>query len=816
MIKGFRLVLPVLMLVAALVLSGCESSEDRAEGYYQSALTLMAEGDVDGALVELRNVFKYNGFHKEARQLYADTQLARGETAEAYSQYLRLIEQYPDTIQVRQTLAEIAMTRSDWDEVERHGEALLKLAPDLPGSRAIRAALDYRKAVLARDDAGRAKAAAVARTVLTDMPDNPVARRIVIDSLMNGPTPQDAMPQIDAALAKEPMALELHGMKLQLLAKQNDLVGTGIHLQQMVTLFPDNKQIRDALITWYINQKDFDGAEIFLRKLAGADTGPSEGHVAVVQLLQVAKGLNAAKAELDRLIAANTDPVNVQLYTALRAAIVFESGGKDEAITIMEGLLADAEPSDQTHRLKVMLAQMLLGINNQVGARARIEEILAEDATNSEALKLRAAWLIQEDKPGEAIVDLRAAISQNPRDPAILTLMAEAHERDGSPDLAAERLAMAVEVSNNAPGESLRYAAFLRKQGRDQVAETVLVDARQSNPGNIAVLIQLADIWLAANNFTGVQNIVDSLRTINTPEANEPARQLQAALLLGQNRAEDGLAFLQSQIDETSGSDARAIAMMVETQVRSGKVEEARRTLDDAIKKAPDDQNLTLLSASLYALAGDVPKAEAAFRTVIAANPTNEAPIPLLYRLLVSSDRTADATAVLDTALLTLPKSFILRWMKAGELERAGNIDATIAVYEALYAEDSSNIVVANNLASLITTHRDDQVSLDRAFTIARRLRGSSEPAFQDTYGWIESRRGNLAEALPYLEPAAAGLPNDALTQYHLGMTYAGLGRADDARTALTRALEIAGDSPLPQFQMARDTLAKLPAATIP
>ena len=66
---------------------------------------------------------------------------------------------------------------------------------------------------------------------------------------------------------------------------------------------------------------------------------------------------------------------------------------------------------------------------------------------------------------------------------------------------------------------------------------------------------------------------------------------------------------------------------------------------------------------------------------------------------------------------------------------------------------------------------------------------------------------------LTYLEPAAAGLPDDALTQFHLGMVYAGLNRPEDARRQLTRALELAGDSPFPQFETARQTLATLPPA---
>ena len=64
-------------------------------------------------------------------------------------------------------------------------------------------------------------------------------------------------------------------------------------------------------------------------------------------------------------------------------------------------------------------------------------------------------------------------------------------------------------------------------------------------------------------------------------------------------------------------------------------------------------------------------------------------------------------------------------WAKASRLERAGDIDGAIDIFEALYANNSSSIVVANNLASLITTYRDDAESLERAWSIARRLRGN-------------------------------------------------------------------------------------------
>lgn len=813
---NLRSLLPFLMLSATLFLAACESSEEKAERYFQSGLSLLEAGDTDRALVEFRNVFKYNGFHKEARRAYADIQFQRGEEIEAYGQYLRLIEQYPDTVEVRQILAEIATRRGDWNEAERHGRAAIALTPDaddVPAIAAIAAALDYRAAVVAKDTAGRAAAVERAKKILTLLPESLIVRRIVIDSLVSGPNPLDALPQIDLALKVEPDSLEFHVLKFRLLALAEDLQGTGAQLRTMFELFPDNQDVRAALISWYLLQNDVDGAEAFLRQLAGADTAAVEGHVAVVQLLQAARGSDAAAAELERLAEANKGQPNADLYRALRATIDFDTGQQAEALAEFEDILKSAEASDQTRRIKVMLAQILIATGNQVGARARIEEVLAEDTTNVEALKLRAAWLIDEDKPGDAILDLRGAFSQDPRDAETLTLMARAHEREGSLELAGERLSQAVEVSGAAAEESLRYARFLMRQGRSNVAESILVDARKVSPAHVGVLTLLADLLLADRAWSRVQDLADTLRQIETPEAQQAALSVQAALMLGQGRAEDSLAFLQSQAG-AGDTNINSVVQIVQTQIRLGKVEEARRYLDDILAETPDDAGLRMLSASLFALTGQMDDAEQIFRDLIAEDPASEPPVRMLYGLLRSSGRPEEATRMMEAALTAQPTSTTLRWIKAGELEQASDFEGAIGVYEELYAEDSSNVVVANNLASLITTHRDDAASLERAYAVARRLRGMEVPAFQDTYGWIAYRRGDLTEALASLEPAAAGLPNDPLVQFHLGMTYAGLERTEDALRVLGRALELAGDSPLPQFQAARETLAELGKAS--
>jgi tetratricopeptide (TPR) repeat protein len=798
-----------LICVVLTTLAACKTSEERAEEFYQSGLSLIESGDFERAAIEFLNVFQHNGQHKEARQALADLRLEQGEVQAAYSQYLRLIEQYPDTPEVRLTLAEIALESSNWDEALRHGNAAIRLVPEDPRAKALSIAFDYREGTRDNDAEALDIAALQARLLLESNPEDDVSRRVVIDNLLRGEDPMKALPEIDIALQRDPEHYIYNQLKLRLLERDQDIDGVGAQLQQMVTLFPEDEELGQSLIRWYLFQEDVEGAENFLRSLAGDETGPTDGHITVVQLIQATQGDAAAQAELDRLASVNAGNPNADLYGALSSVITFQDGDRDGAISTIQDIIAGAEPTEQTWRVRNILARFLIATDNLVGARAEVETILTEDASNVDALKLRAGWAIEDDRGSAAILDLRRALGQEPRDPEILTLMAEAHDREGSMALAGERLALAVDITGSAPDESLRYASFLQRQGRDVAARSVLSDARAANPTNVPVLIAFARTLLTAQAWVEAQEITNTLRAIDDPEAQEAATSLQAALLLGQNRTEDSLSFLKQQIDDGT-ADITAISQAVLINLQNGDVEAARAFLDEALANAPEDSNLQMMDASLLAVTGDFAEAEAIFRDLIAQFPQSENLVLRLYNMLLATGQADAARSVLDDALAAQPTSLTLRWMRAGELETVGDFEGAIAVYEEMYAENSSATAIANNLASLISTHRDDEESLERAANIAKRLRELDVPPFQDTYGWIAYRQGNFEEARLFLVPAAAGLPNDPLVQYHLGMTYAALGNAEKARTQLTRALELAGDSPLPQFSLAREKLQEL------
>lgn len=815
----FRLFLIAFLSCATLALAGCESAEDKAERFYQAGLTLLEQGDKDRAAIELRNVFDHDGFHKEARMLYAGLVLELGRSQEAYGQYLRLIEQYPDTVEARVALAKLAIAQNNWPEVERHGAAAIALAPDQPEVKSIDLAIQYRKAAIDRDAAKRAEIAAQAEAVLAetrsaDTPDDDGLVRVVIDNYIQSDEPAKALGAVNAALERAPVAEDLNLIKVRLLAQTEDIEGTGAHLKNMVEMFPDNVKIKQTMIRWYMSQGDLAGAEAFLRTQAGDDTAPVEGHVAVVQMLQATQGADSARAELTRLQMANAGTENGRFYAGMLASMDFQSGERDKAIADIRAAVDASEQGAQKLRLQVMLAQMLLNTGAEADAHALIDTVLENDASNIPALRMRAARLIDEDKPGEAIVALRSALDQNPRDAATLTLMARAHERDGDTDLVGERLALAMEASGNAVPETLRYAQFLIGQGRQQVAITVLEDARRRTPRNVQLLAALANMYLRSNDWPQARTLALEINRLGTPEAQRASTELEARILQGENRTDDSLALLQEQLGDSSDASAneqvRAIGMIVQTQIRSGKTNAARTTLNEALAEHPENPDLQLLSAVLFAVEGEFDQSEAIYRTLLGRFPGNELPVRMLVNMLNGTGRPDEAKKVLDTALDTMPDRLSLLWMKASYLENDGDYDAAIAIYEKLYEANSGIPVLANNLASLITTHRDDPESLTRAANIVRRLRDTKVPAFQDTYGWIAYRRENYDEALEYLEPAAQALISDPLVQYHLGMTYVALGRIEEAKAQLEKTLEMAGDSPLPQFEKARETLAGL------
>jgi tetratricopeptide (TPR) repeat protein len=367
-----------------------------------------------------------------------------------------------------------------------------------------------------------------------------------------------------------------------------------------------------------------------------------------------------------------------------------------------------------------------------------------------------------------------------------------------------------VTASGNAPAETLRFARLLIGEESYLPAEDILLAALRLNRSNVEILSTLGDLYLEMEDYGRAQSAADALRRLDGEEANQAANAIEAGRLNRQRGANEAMAYLESLSEAEDASLATRISL-VQSRLVTGDIEGAIELAQQLKEEDPDNPVLNISLAVAHTANGDFDVAEALYTDLLEAKPTEANVWLALSRLKQRQEDREGAKAAIDQGLTHSPEAASLLWGKASFLEQDGEVDEAIDIYERLYAQDSSDIVVTNNLASLLATHRDDEASLERAWRIARRLRDAEAAPLQDTYGWILHRRGNSAEALPYLESAAEGLPNDPVVLFHLAQVYIALNRPEEALEQLRQTVTLAGPADSrPQIQQARSQIQEL------
>lgn len=807
---AFRSRIPVLA-AALLFLAACDSSEERAEKHFQSGLDLLENGDVPRALLEFRNTLALDSDHREARVTYARAARETGNIPEAYANFLRIAEEFPDDVEARLALSEIAIVAQNWDEAERHGAALLQADASVEGADIVDLALRFRTAALA-EDAPQMRALTREAEVLAETnPNDQILVRILIEGYLADDRVDDAIRITDGILQTGTENPLFYRVMAELLILKEDAEGLEEHFRLMLRQFPDDDETKGNLLSLLVLEGRGAQAEQFLRDEIATAEDKVGAHVSLVALIRQLRGDGAALAEIDGALETYE---NAPLLTALKAGLIFDGGDRDQAIALMQSITEDREPSAQVDDFKITLAKMLIADGNDVGARQLVEAVLEHDRGHVEALKMRATWQIEGDETDEAVETLRSALDGDPDDAEAMTIMARAHDRNGDSQLAEDLLALAVEASGNAPAESLRFARIQIADERYSTAEEVLINALRRTPGQPELLAMLGQVYVATADWSRAEQVAATLRRQGNDTTTLMADDLQLQIIAQREGRDQGVGFLEELV--RSGPDRTAATVaLIQARLQENRGSDALALAEELVANNPDAPSIKLVLGNTHLALGDPAAAEAVFREVVDQDAGNTLAVMQLLRTLAGQGRGDDAVAVLETGLAEAPENPDLLWAKASFLEQSNDIEGAIEIYEQLYAQNSDNQVVANNLTSLLVTYRDDDASLERAEAVGRRLRNTEIPPFQDTYGWLQYRQGNYAEALRYLEPAAAALSTDPIVQFHLAKTYLAIGRDADALAQFKAALAQAeADDPRAQMAEARAEVERLSAAS--
>lgn len=793
----------LLVVLAALALAGCDSVEERVARHHERGVALMAEGESAKAFLEFRNALKLNENYAPSRFRLARLYENDGEIGAAVANYRLTAELDPGNVEALVRLAQLLMLGGAAEEAAGHAEAAVAQAPEDPDALSALATIRLR-------EGDRDAALALADKVLAARPDHVGANLVRIGDLARSNAMPEALAALDRLLADAPTEKTLNLVKLQLLEQMGDASAVAAHLKKLAQTYPeDSGQYQRALARIQVREGDMDGADATLRALVAAEPDNIDLALDLVRFTLQAKGAEAAGAELDGLIAASADPARTHRLRLARVDLDVASNRRDAAIETLRGMMAADATGPNALDVSVKLAGLLLAAGEKAEARTLVDGVLAQDARNADALAVRGAILIDEDRPTEAVRDLAVAVTEQPDSPRLLTLLARAHDREGNRDMAIDRMSAAARLSEFAPDASLAAAQYLSAAGRHEAAATMIEESLRRQPENPRLLAALAESRLRAGDWTRAEAAATALSKV--AGGDEVAAQIRAASLRGQGRVDESNAVLEGLAENPDASN-RALRTLITSYLRSGEIDRAEALVDERLAAAPKDPETLLLRAEID-LARDRPAdAEGRLREIIAAQPTSFLGHLALARMKMALGDMAAAEAAAREGVAVAERPEPLRLALAQVLERRQDWPGAIAEYEAIYDQQKSSLLIVNNLASLLIEHRsDDPASVERAGRIALRLRDSTVPEFQDTYGWVRYLQGDYADALRSLLPAAEARPDNGTIRYHAGMALLKAGQTESARGHLVAALDL--DATHVWAEAARMALESLPPA---
>jgi len=365
-------------------------------------------------------------------------------------------------------------------------------------------------------------------------------------------------------------------------------------------------------------------------------------------------------------------------------------------------------------------------------------------------------------------------------------------------------------------------------------AIAVLERAHAADPGNMDVLAQLGNQYIAAGKAQAALDLLGQIK--DDRAASVPLRLLRATAeqaLGDKDKARDTL----RQVLASNPQELGVRQLLIGSLLAAGDVESARNVIKEGLVALP--RNYALLRAYVMIdLKANGVDAALATADLLQAQDREYGPARALRGdVFMQVNRPADAAAAYAAALAAAPETALLTHLvgaqiSGGHLEDARNTvghwlethpndllaleelaqldigterhDEAIHVLTDILAKKSYDPVALNNLAWLYHERHDD-----RALALAREAYLLSPDARNaDTLGWILTSSGRADLGITVLRNAVAEAGNDPSIVYHYAIALRDTGGTAEAIRLLGAIVEL--PRAFPEKAQAREALAAL------
>lgn len=783
-----------LMTIFIIVgITACTSPEEKAENYYAKGMALLEESP-DKAKLEFQNALQIKQNMTKAMYGIALVAERKGDWKATFSLMNKVLDQDPQHIDALAKTGQILLAGNRLDlALERANQALAldkKNVSVLNLQAAIQLKLNNPKG-----------AVDFANAALAIEPNNQDAYVILASERLVAKDEAKAVEFLDQALAKDAKNLAVQLIRIRTLVKLSKTAEADKSYLNIIKIFPNTTAIRKSYAQFLLESNRAAEAEQQLLTIVQATPEQLQAKLDVIRFLVVTKGPEAGRTALENYV--KTEPDNYELmFSLVNLYQVQQEYAKED--DLLKQIAAKAGDTENGFKARVLMAYKLTKAGNKVAARKILNTILAIDKRNEQALTLRARLALEEKNYDAAISDLRTVLRDDPNSASVSLMLANAYERSGSVELAEEQYAKAFEVGKFSSNFGLPYTQFLVRNKQVERAEKVLEKILDANPNDAYAMRALAQAKITRGDFAAAQALADKAKLANNK--SNLSDQILGAISSSQHDVEGTLSAFK-RAHEMDPNDTQPIAAIIRTYMQAGKSKEAFAFIANVLKTNPNNVDAKLILGQLQANAGDFEAARQTYIEVIGTKPNSPAVYQQLAAVQFKSKQVAEAEKTLQQGLAIAPKDFGLLLAQASIYETTARYEDAIRVYETMLKHRPDSEIVVNNLASLLSDHRSDQASIDRAYEMAKLIKDSPTPQLLDTFGWASFKAGKFDEAEKAVKAAIEKAPEGAVYHYHLGKIYLAKNDNVQAKQALQNAIKFAKNEP---FGQKEDAIALL------
>ncbi len=439
------------------------------------------------------------------------------------------------------------------------------------------------------------------------------------------------------------------------LTQEENLKKAVEHLERAIeSPMVSDASLRAMLGRLYMATGAPDKAIPLFTELVKQETGWQEGPALLAEAYSAAGRAPEGVAWLEA--AAPEDP---RLYATLGRAYATGRRWADAAAAYELALKASPRSLD----IRRSLGESLLNTDSRADAlRARevLREALTLRGTDERALYLLSGAEMAAGDFEAAEGAARRLVAQNARNAQGYSALAQALGAQNRYQPLVDALAPAIQTFRGTPGGNtalrllLPHLGFAYQQlGQHDKAIATFEDARRISPNDPALLGYLIQAQMAAKNYTAAGELARAGRVQNPNDVR--LARLESLALRRSGKVAEGLAVLEDLV-RRSGDDIAVHLALAQGYVDADRGVQAVKVLQEAQGRFPDETSVVFELGSVFDRLKRPAESEAAFRQIIAKEPTNAPALNYLgYMLAERGERLGESVDLLKRALAIDP-----------------------------------------------------------------------------------------------------------------------------------------------------------------